>query len=303
MKLSLTIGISALNEEGNIGYLVQSLLKQKFDNIKLDKIIVQSDGSTDKTSEIVRSIKSAKVHLIDNKKRAGLAHRYNQLIKLTNSDVLVLLNADILPKNDNFIKNLVAPVVTGKADMTAAKIEPVKPSNFFENMIAVSMQLKDEVFDQLNKGDNIYTCHGPARAFNKAAYSKMRFPDSVGEDAFSYLYVVSKGLKFKYVKNSVAIYKLPDNFKDHRKQSVRFQHSITRFQPHFDSQFIERQYMIDYPQLAKTTLKYCMKYPLEMISYLVLTGYLKVDSMVSGPTANQFQTASSSKVLLNGGAK
>ena len=77
-KVSVTIGIPAYNEEANIGHLLKSLIKQKEEDFKIDKIIVSSDGSTDRTIEIVKSFKDSRIKLLDNKKRRGQASRQNQ---------------------------------------------------------------------------------------------------------------------------------------------------------------------------------------------------------------------------------
>ena len=56
-KLTVTIGIPAYNEEKNIGRLLRALLRQKTNGLSIKKIIVISDASTDKTSQIVRGFK------------------------------------------------------------------------------------------------------------------------------------------------------------------------------------------------------------------------------------------------------
>ena len=48
-KPTVTVAISAYNEEGNINYFLKSVIKQKIKNFTLKKILVISDGSTDKT--------------------------------------------------------------------------------------------------------------------------------------------------------------------------------------------------------------------------------------------------------------
>ena len=50
-KPTIEIGIPALNEEANIGYLIESLLKQDKSGYELKRILVSSDGSTDRTVE------------------------------------------------------------------------------------------------------------------------------------------------------------------------------------------------------------------------------------------------------------
>jgi len=53
--MKITIGIPAYNEEKNIGNLLNDILNQKLEHNILEKILVISDNSTDKTDEIVSS--------------------------------------------------------------------------------------------------------------------------------------------------------------------------------------------------------------------------------------------------------
>src|SRR3989344_3457572 len=95
-KTTITIGIPAYNEEGNIGQLLTSLAKQEFTHVVLSEIIVFSDASTDKTVSIIKNLPMKRVHVIDGNKRRGKSNAMNKIIKATASDILVLLDADIL---------------------------------------------------------------------------------------------------------------------------------------------------------------------------------------------------------------
>src|SRR3989344_6887678 len=108
---TVSIGMPAYNEEANIGYLLRDLLAQKTGKIKIEKIIVNSDGSTDKTASEVRKVKSKKIILINNKKRTGRAFRQNQMMRKTDSDVLVLIDADTLIKDKNFLEKISTPII------------------------------------------------------------------------------------------------------------------------------------------------------------------------------------------------
>src|SRR3989337_1433871 len=95
-KPTIIIGIPAFNEEDNLGKLLRGLKMQRVKKGQITKVIVASDGSIDKTVDIVKTFKYSKVILIEGKKRRGKAYRQNQIIKLCNSDILVLLDADTL---------------------------------------------------------------------------------------------------------------------------------------------------------------------------------------------------------------
>ena len=60
-KPTVTVALSAYNEEKNIKSFLESVLSQREESYVLKEIWVYSDVSTDKTVEIAKSIKSTKI--------------------------------------------------------------------------------------------------------------------------------------------------------------------------------------------------------------------------------------------------
>ena len=56
IKPKVSVGISAYNEEHNLAQLLRSITRGKAQSFELAEIIVVSDGSTDRTAEIARSL-------------------------------------------------------------------------------------------------------------------------------------------------------------------------------------------------------------------------------------------------------
>src|SRR5438477_656058 len=110
-KISVTVAIPAYNEEKNIVSLLQSIKKQKAINYKVDRILVYSDGGTDRTVQLIRrNFKSVKI--FDFRENLGKNERLNQIFRENRSDVLVQLDADIHIKDDFVFENLVKPFLT-----------------------------------------------------------------------------------------------------------------------------------------------------------------------------------------------
>lgn len=295
-RKSLSVGIPAFNEEANIGYLLRDLLAQKVKGFSFKEIIVSSDGSSDKTVEIVKNIKNKKIVLFNNRKRKGQAERQNQIIKRSNSDILVLLNADILIKDKYFLKKLITPILSGRVDLTSVSVEELPAQNLMEKILDSSMKLKKSIFERIKGGQNIYTCHGRARAFSKRLYKSIKFNESVGEDAYSYLYSLKKGLTYKFVKNTEIYYKLPDNFDDHEKQSIRFFNSQKIFNKEFGENFVKEQYKIPNSISLVSLVNLTFSNPLILV-YLFLLSFLKVKSYYQKNIENTWSSSESSKRL------
>lgn len=294
-KPTVTIGIPAYNEEANIGYLLRDLLKQKRDSFILEKIVVNSDGSRDGTLKEVNKIKSSSVKLIVNKNRKGQAERQNEVIKTTSSDILVLLNADVAVKNKFFLKRLILPIIDNKADYTSGNILPLKPSNYFDKILFVSVLLKKDIYDNFNDGDNVLTCHGPARAFSKKYYRSFSFRTSIGEDAYSYFWGKEKGFVYKYAADAILYYMLPGNYKDHENQSVRFLKSSKIMEEKFGKD-ATRSYKLPTGLTFKYLFIHFLKTPVEIVAYIAILIFIKFTSIYKN-IDEQWTMSTSSKVL------
>lgn len=301
-KPTLTIGIPAYNEEANIVFILEDILKQKVSNVKIEKIIVASDNSSDQTNSLVKMFKSQNVALITSKKREGQAKRQNDIFKKSTSDILVLLNADIRITDKKFLEKLIKPILKSEADLTSSYPTPLPPQGYVENILHTSVNIKTHLFNRFKNGNNIYTCHGRARAFSKQLYKKMKFKDSVGEDAYSYMYTKWNGFLYKNVPSAKVIYKLPENVEDHKKQSIRFMQTKDMLSKIFGTDATEYEYKIPLSDLLLSFFLVFLKEPTRVVSYVGLFMYMKIKSITEDITSDTWSTSRSSKTLQLKGA-
>ena len=72
---SLSIVVPCFNEQKNIFKVISNIKKSlKLSKIDDYEIIIINDGSTDKTSCIIKSLTDKKIRIIDNKKNIGLGN-------------------------------------------------------------------------------------------------------------------------------------------------------------------------------------------------------------------------------------
>lgn len=296
-KPTVTIGIPAYNEESNIGVLLSQLLRQKQIEFVFEKIKVASDGSEDNTAKIVKEFSEKNVVLINNRHRNGAWYVQNQIIQSTRSEILVFLDADVSINDPMFISKLIKPIIDRKADLTSSEIIPLPPKSFIEKMLYVSVFLKREIYKSYKNGNNIYTCHGQARGFSRKLYKDLRFKNKLAEDAFSYLRCNEKGGKYHFVPNAEINYKLPDNWRDHERQSIRFFKSQMQYKNDKWRDWVEDQYRIPLTLTLRKLIKYCAKHPIEMSCYLLSLIYIKIRSLFVRGTDARWDIALSSKRL------
>lgn len=297
-KLTVSIGIPAFNEEANIKKLLTSLLGQEGSNFTLQEIIVVSDGSTDNTTTEVKNIKDKRVKLVQNKKRLGQASGQNKIIKLFKGEILVLLNADVLPIGKDFISKIVLPFQSyDNLGLVGPKIIPLKSKTFFENVLNYSVSFKDSIFEKWHKGDNLYMCRGGARAFRKDLAKKTYWDESLSEDAYSYLLCKKLGYEFKYYPPAKVNFKSPDNFEDHMRQSARFVSGPDIMSKYFEKDLVMSEYAIPKRIAIQTMIEYFLKSPVLFLSYIATFFIIKINPNNKKFANSKWQISKSSKVL------
>ncbi|MBI2008654.1 glycosyltransferase [Candidatus Amesbacteria bacterium] len=232
VKPTVSICISAFNEEKNIRSLVMAYLGQLHPNFILKEIIVVADGCTDNTIGAINSLKDKKLKIIDGKSRKGLIPRVNQLLQSSRGDIIVLSDADIRLEA-NTVSKLIKPFAKFDVGMVGAKASPVIGNSLLQKGIAVSVKAYTDFAESYHHGKNLYTCKGVV-ALSRQLANKIKIPDYVyAQDAFLYLSCRQFGFKYEYVKTAQIWYYLPSTVSDHLKQNRRFESTYGNLRKHF----------------------------------------------------------------------
>lgn len=296
---TITIGISAYNEQANIKNLLQSVLAQKQESFVIKEIIVVSDGSTDETAEIVKSFSDPRINLVKFPVRKGLMAGQNEIVTRAQSDVLALLDADVLPTSETFLEELVRPILARtRVGITSAETVCAAPRGFFESIIVFSHELKVSMYRRINGGANIYLCHGRCRAFAKSLYKNLHWEVGYAEDAFSYLYCLQNELEFVFTPQASVLFRCPDNLSDHIKQSRRFRDGKKRMVKYFAPELVKKEYHIPLLIILKTTLSYLRKSPVKLTLYFAVYLYARFFSTYEPTNHSWFEISRSSKKVL-----
>lgn len=303
--LSVTIGIPAYNEELNIAKILKSLVKQNEDGFIIEKIVVFSDASDDNTVKCAEAVKDPRIKIIHNPVRRGVCNVQNDILGGTTSDVLVLLNADILPKNSAFIKEMVRPFMDERQKnnkikplgLVSAELNCAGPKTYFERILTHGYNIKRQAFKNYNNGNNVYMCVGCARAFSKDFYKRMRWKNVYGEDALSYFVCKQKGFRFEFAEGAEAIFRVPSVYKDHLRQTFRFRISIENLKDHFSSEQVEKAYVLPKKQLIASTIKYFFINPVLTLFYWALILYLYVRYPIKNSEYRPHDSVMSTKKL------
>ncbi len=111
---SVFVTIPAYNEEKLISKVLSSIPSY------IDKIIVIDDGSTDRTSDVIKAFKDTRIILIKHETNRGvgaaIATGYSKALEL-GADITAIMAGDA-QMNPAFLPRLLDPIIEGQADYT-----------------------------------------------------------------------------------------------------------------------------------------------------------------------------------------
>ncbi|MCP4688480.1 MAG: glycosyltransferase family 2 protein [Desulfobacterales bacterium] len=217
-NLSVSMIIAAYNEEEVIEEKILNTLVLDYDKDNLE-ILVVSDGSTDRTEEIVEKYASKGVKLITVQNRGGKTAAQNECIKHASGEIFVFSDADIMYGRDavkKLVRNFNDPTVgcVGGRLLYGSKdtIELVKEKKLYSS------------FDQFIKKmeSNIRTCIGVDGAMYAIRKQLVRpLPDTLTSDFFGPLDVISKGFRVVFEEKAVAHAEIASSSKMEFKRKIR----------------------------------------------------------------------------------
>lgn len=299
-KISISVGISALNEERNIGKLIESILWQKEDGYTIKEIIVISDGSTDQTVKRVLAFKDSRIVVIDSKERLGKASRLNWIFRNAKSDAIVIFDADVVLSTADTIANLVKPLKSAEnVGFVSGRAEPIEGKTFIENCINSSFDAYDDFRNKLRKGSNPYSAEGRIMLFSKKFAETVKLPKSMhADDNFLYFSCITKGFSFRYAKTATVLYRSPSTLFEHIRQNTRFVSRDLRLEAIFGD-IVAREYSVPKKILFSSFLKTFIKKPVYSISIFLINLYCKYKAKHEWKNINErWVTASTTKAQI-----
>lgn len=89
---NVTILVTVFNEEKIISKKIKNTLSLNYPKDKIE-ILFASDGSTDKTVDIIKNVDDGRIKLFINNRRSGKTGTQNEAIKYANGDIIVFTDA------------------------------------------------------------------------------------------------------------------------------------------------------------------------------------------------------------------
>ncbi len=207
MTIRCSLGITAYNEEANIGKLLAATLAQQLHHVAITEIIVVASGCTDHTVAIIQeyATKDPRIRLIVQDQREGKTSAINRFLQAAQEDICVLQSGDTLPRADS-IENLVKPFANPKIGMTGAQKIPVNvPEHIVGYMSHLRLQMEHQLCLEIPR-------LGELIAFRKV-FTQLP-PDVAMDEAFVEALVIRRGLEVHYAPDAVVYNMGPETLGD-----------------------------------------------------------------------------------------
>jgi len=274
-KITITVALSAYNEEKNILNFLRSVLMQKELGFELKQIWVHSDGSTDNTVRLAKSLKSEKIKIWDHKKRLGKSTWLNKIYNDLDTDILVQSDADVVFAHEFVLHDLIQPLIKNKkVGMCGGNPMPLAGKTYWEKVVRVAFEPYQEFRSTVKGGNNAFSAIGQILAYRKELVKKIAVPlDMVTNDIFTYFFCLSLGWEYRYVKSAVVLFQSPRRLKDILRQNTRFHAGYNRMLQYFSRYLVKKEMRIPKSIYIKTLLKQFIKHPILSGTYYLINIY------------------------------
>lgn len=214
---SVTVLITVYNEAAHISDKLKNVLESDYPQSLL-KVLVASDGSTDRTDEIVNALDDSRVRLFRPEERKGKTDTQNQAIALIDSDIIVFTDADTR-FDGKFLRQLVIPFEDAEVGCVDGHLLFLREDNslsqsqgFYWNYELMLRSLESQL-------GILAVASGASLAVRRQNYRPMEA--AYGEDCIIPLDVVLQGKRVVHAGNAVAYDQMPSSTQSEFRTRVR----------------------------------------------------------------------------------
>ncbi|MBN2034867.1 MAG: glycosyltransferase family 2 protein [Deltaproteobacteria bacterium] len=214
----VTFLITAYNEEKNIREKLENTLGLDYPKEKLE-IVVASDGSTDKTDEIVREFDEKGVILQRVEGRVGKTETQNQAVKRAKGDVIIFSDA-----TTSYSREAIRKIVRNYADPTVGAVsgryEYVDPSGSSVGSGTIAFwRYENFIKSRQTQIKTITGCCGCIYSVRRELYEAL--PRDIISDLVEPLKILEKGHRIAFEPEAVAYEKTEESAKEEFSMRVR----------------------------------------------------------------------------------
>ncbi|MBD2864813.1 glycosyltransferase family 2 protein [Paenibacillus oceani] len=189
MNYSVTVHIVTYNSERYIANCINSLEGQTY---PIERIFVLDNASKDDTKNVVNQF--SKVLFFQNENNRGFAPAHNDLIRMTNSDFVLVLNPDVI-LDPNYISKIIDKMQSNPQLGSATGTLLLQSNTSLVDSTGITIEKSRRAFDR-GAGDNaekwkcsseIFGVSGAAAVYRRTMIEDLSFEgDFFDSDFFAY---------------------------------------------------------------------------------------------------------------------
>lgn len=215
---SVSVVVSVWNEEDVIEAKLRNFLALDYPANKFE-ILIGSDGSTDRTNEIIRTFQDPRVHLVELNDRKGKMAVLNRLVGLAKSEIIVFTDARQVFER-NAIKELVANFadpqvgcVSGELMFSSKEGGTARGINLYWNYEKFMRDCESRIHSMLGATGAIY-------AIRRELYHEVPV-DIVLDDVYIPFKIIQKGFRAVFDGTARAYDEVADSPREEYKRKAR----------------------------------------------------------------------------------
>lgn len=216
---SVTVVISAFNEEHRIKRRIENLFEQNYPADKINVVIV-SDGSTDGTLEVVKSINDDRLKLIELEKNLGKALAVNRGVEEATGEIVIF--ADVRQRFDTEVfQSLVAPFADPTIGGTTGELVLMSSGNDQEpEGVGLYWKYEKAIRDVESSIDSMVGATGAIYAIRRSCYEPL--PEGIIlDDVLTPLRITKQGYRVCMVREALAFDSLSATGSEEFRRKVR----------------------------------------------------------------------------------
>jgi len=258
LRVRVSVGVPAYNEEKTIKQLLKAILSQPFTDATLEEVVVDTSGSTDATNiKVIEMLQAdSRIKLISEKKRIGKSAALNTILQHAVGEVIVFIDGDVV-LGESCIPILIKPFLINKeVGISSGNVMPIiKGNTFFDFMSRFIRELHHELCIFLMRKNIVTKVNGTFYAIRKVVVTSFPFY-VVSDDEYASWCAQSKGYSVVYVPDAVVYTKDPVSFRDF----ITWQNRIIAGQIFIKKHFNYAVPTMKVPILLPVSLKLIKKY-------------------------------------------
>ena len=214
LKIPCSVGVTAYNEENNMGQLLAALLDQHLHDVEIAEIIVVASACTDRTVPIVREFmaEEPRIKLIEQERREGKTAAVNLFLQAALNEICVLESGDTVPHEyavEHMVRMFRDPLV---GMVGAQKVAVNTPDHIVGLLSHLRLRMEHELCLEIPR-------LGEMIAFRKV-FEHIP-PDVAMDEAFVEALVVKNGMQVRYAPDAIVYNTGPTTIGDFVRQRRR----------------------------------------------------------------------------------